>query len=89
MHLITFILLVFLSFCIAYLLGMAAHGTIGNLLIFAVVIVGANYLLTRRLCFTLAATGLILGVLGPVVVWTYGSMFIKTDPIKILSITSP
>lgn len=79
MRLIGFILIVFLSLSVAYLLGAAGPGVAVNFLILAVLIGGANYFLSRRMCFRLAGVSLFLGVLVPAGVWTYASMFIKGD----------
>jgi hypothetical protein len=79
MRLIIYISLVFLSVCIAWQLGNAAHGSAGNFLILAVAIMGANFFLTRRQCLTFAAISLILGVLVPIIVWTYGHLYIQGD----------
>lgn len=79
MRLIIYIFLVFLSVCIAWQLGNAAHGSAGNLLLFTVVIFGANVLLTRFQCLALAAIALMFGLLAPVIVWTYGHLYIQGD----------
>lgn len=52
-----------------------------RLVVFGVVILGAFYLLSRRMCLTLGAVGLVPGIAGPAVVWIYGSLYnIKGDP---------
>jgi len=80
MLLIIYIFFVFLSLCIAWQLGKTAHGNAGNLLVFTVIILGANYCLTRRLCFALGAITLLLGFVAPTMIWTYGHFYIHCDP---------
>jgi len=80
MRLVICVFLIFLSLCAAWQLGGLGHGAAANLLVFGVVILGAYYLLSRRMCLALGAVGLVLGLAGPAAVWTYGSLYIKGDP---------
>ena len=80
MRLIAYVFFVYISLWIAWQLGMAGHGSAGNLLIFAVLMGGACCFITRRLCFVLGAIGLMLSIVGPLTVWTWGTIFVKGDP---------
>ena len=79
MRFITYSALVLLALFISWHLGMSRHGSSGNLLAFGVIILGANYLLTKRQCLALGVIGFFLGIVGPAIVWSYGSVFIKGD----------
>ena len=79
MRFITYSALVLFALYISWHLGMSRHGSFGHLLIFGVITLGANYLLTKRQCLALGVIGLVLGIVGPVVVWSYGSAFVKGD----------
>jgi hypothetical protein len=74
------LLLVFTACIMAWFLGRAAFGGLGNLLVLVTIVVGAFFLLKRRLCLILGVSSLVLGAAGSVLVWTWGSVFVHGDP---------
>ncbi len=80
MRILILVLLVFAACTTAWLLGRAAHGGLGNLLILAVIVISSHFLLKRRLTLLLGTTSLVLGAVGSVLVWTWGSLFVQGDP---------
>lgn len=80
MRILIRVLLLFATCTMAWLLGRAAFGWVGNLLVLAAIVIGSHFLLNRRMTLILGAASLVLGSVGSVLVWTWGSLFVQGDP---------
>jgi hypothetical protein len=66
-------------FSMAWWASRAGLGGMGNIFTIFPPILFAIFLFNRRICFFLAIIALFSGIVGPILVWSYGSIFIEGD----------